>query len=332
MKYEKLKEVVLFLLSIILIVIIVKCLNVFSFICSVFKLMIPLFIGFIYAWLVNPLIKKLSVTHKRNFICVSLFLFIILLLVSFFYLLIPTVYKELNELVDMLPNLFGMLEDKFKVIGFDFNKVSDLLLSGIPLWIVNFIKKLFKYLGVIGVGLIIGLYISFDYDKVIETILCMIPKKIKCHFITITQEISLNVRKCVNGTLLIAFFVFILDTIGFMILGLDTSLLLGLVCGLTDLIPYVGPYIGGVLAVLVGFTESKKLGYFTILVCFLVQTIENYVLQPFIMSKSIKISPILVIIGLIVFGELFGIVGMILATPLVAIIKVVYQYFKKCMD
>ena len=71
MKYEKLKEVVLFLLSIILIVIIVKCLNVFSFICSVFKLMIPLFIGFIYAWLVNPLIKKLSVTHKRNFICIS---------------------------------------------------------------------------------------------------------------------------------------------------------------------------------------------------------------------------------------------------------------------
>lgn len=332
MKIEKLKEVVLFLLSIILIVIIIKCLNVFNIIGYVLKLLIPLFIGYIYAWIMNPLINKLSLTHKRNFICISLFLFMILLLVSFFYLLIPTVYKELHELVDMLPNLFNMLEDKFKVIGFDINKISDLLLSGIPLYIVNFVKKLFKYLGVIGVGLIIGLYISFDYDKIIEFIISVVPKKIKSHFISITQEISMNVRKCINGTLLIAFFVFVLDTIGFYILGLDASLLLGLLCGITDLIPYIGPYIGGVLAVLVGFTESKKLGYFTILVCFLVQTIENYVLQPFIMSRSIKISPILVIIGLIVFGELFGIVGMILATPLVAIIKVVYQYLKKCMD
>ncbi|MBQ8659581.1 MAG: AI-2E family transporter [Bacilli bacterium] len=334
MKYNKLKELVLFLISIILVIFIVKYLNIISILGTFFKLMIPVFIGFIYAWLVNPLINKLSVTHKRNFICVSLFLFIILVLITFLYLLVPTVYKEVHELVDMLPDLVGLLQSKFSVIGFNFEKMSSILLSEVPLYIVELVKRIFSFLGILGVGLIIGLYISFDYDKVIESILSLIPRKIKCIFITISQEVSVNVRKCVNGTLLIAFFVFLLDTIGFMILGLDASLLLGMVCGITDLIPYIGPYIGGALAVLVGFTESKKLGFMTLGVCFVVQSIENYILQPFIMSKSIKISPIFIIIGMIIFGELFGIAGMILATPFVAMIKVFLEHIqsalKKC--
>lgn len=68
------------------------------------------------------------------------------------------------------------------------------------------------------------------------------------------------------------------------------------------------------------------------MICVIVQSIENYVLQPIVMSKSIKISPILIIIGLLVFGNLFGVLGMILATPILAIIKVFIEYLKKARN
>ena len=134
--------------------------------------------------------------------------------------------------------------------------------------------------------------------------------------------------------MLVALFVFILDSIGFIIIGLDSALLLGLICVITDLIPYVGPYVGGAISVLVGFTEGKFLGIVTLIIVFVVQSIENYVLQPVIMSKSIKISPVLVIISLLLFGRIFGVVGMILATPILAIIKVIFtklhRVLKRC--
>jgi predicted PurR-regulated permease PerM len=171
--------------------------------------------------------------------------------------------------------------------------------------------------------LILGLYISFDYEKIVSNIYSIVPKKYKCVVINLSQDVSSSVRRCVNGTLLVASFVFILDSICFLVIGLENSLLLGMICGLTDLIPYVGPYIGGMIAVLVGFTESKRLGILCLIVCLVVQVIESYVLQPVVMSKSIKISPVLIIVGLLVFGKFFGVFGMVLATPILAMVKVV---------
>lgn len=334
MKLEKLKELVLVLIAIILFVFIIKYLKILTYFGIILNILVPLFVGFIYAWLFNPLIKKLSKNHKRGFICISLFLCIIALLFIFFYLLIPTFYKEISELMSVLPSFFDFIEAKINNLGLMIylDKILAFLLDKIPLYLVNFIKDLFKYLGITLVGLVLGLYISMDYEKIVNFIYSIVPKKIECVFTNLTKDVSNEVRKCVNGTLLVAFCVFLMDSILFFIVGLDAAFILGVLCGITDLIPYVGPYIGGILAVCVGFTESKLVGVVTIIICVVVQCIENYILQPIIMSKSIKISPVLIIIGLLVFGNLFGIVGMILATPIVAIIKVILEYLKITVD
>ena len=212
------------------------------------------------------------------------------------------------------------------------DNILTFLVNNVPLYLVNFVKSLFKYLGVIGIGLILGLYISIDYEKIVKKIYDIVPKKHKCVVINLSQEVSEEVRKCVNGTLFVAFCVFVMDSLCFWLIGLDAPLLFGALCGLTDLIPYIGPYIGGIAAVCVGFTESKLVGILTIILCVVVQSIENYVLQPIVMSKSIKISPVLIIIGLLVFGNLFGVVGMILATPCVAIIKVIAEHISGVLE
>lgn len=334
MREEKLKNIVLLLLAIILIVIIVKYLKIFDFIGRILTIFIPVFIGFIYAWIFNPIIRKLSEKYNRNFICIGLFLLFVLIVVLFLYLLIPVFYKEISELIEILPNLFYNLEKRINNMGFKdyLDNILTFLVNNVPLVLLDFVKNFFKYLGVIGIGLILGLYISIDYEKIVQKFYSLVPKKHKCVVINLSDEVSTEVRKCVNGTLLVAFCVFIMDSLCFWLIGLDAPLLFGALCGLTDLIPYIGPYIGGIIAVCVGFTESKIVGILTLVICIIVQAIENYILQPIVMSKSIKISPVLIIIGLLVFGNLFGVIGMILATPCVAVIKVIVEHINSVLE
>lgn len=334
MKEEKLRKIVLFLIAVILVVFITKYTKILFIINKILTILVPVFIGFIYAWIFNPLIKKLDKRNKRGLISVLVFFLFILVVGGFLYLLIPVFYKEVSELVDILPELFKGIENKINNMGFrDYiDNIFKFLMDNVPIYLLSFVKSLFKYLGVIGVGLILGLYMSMDYEKLVKKIYEVVPKKYKCVVINLSQEVSEEVRKCVNGTLFVAFCVFVMDSLCFWLVGLDAPLLFGALCGITDLIPYIGPYIGGVAAVCVGFTESKLVGILTIVLCIVVQSIENYILQPIVMSKSIKISPVLIIVGLLVFGNLFGVVGMIVATPCVAIIKVIIEHLKGVLE
>lgn len=331
MKIDKLKELVLVLIAFILIIFLIKYLNIFKYLGILFTVLIPLFIGFIYSWIFNPLISKLSKIMKRNIVCILLFLLIVLLFSLFIYFLVPMFYKEIMEFIEILPDYFSKVEVKVESIGLkdSLDKVISFIVNNVPSYLITIVGSVFKYVGVVIVGLILGLYISMDYEKIVKKIYDLVPMKYKCVVINLSQEVSGAVRKCVNGTLLVASFVFILDSLCFLLIGLDSAFLLGIICGITDLIPYVGPYIGGIVAVLVGFTESRVLGILSLIVVFVVQSIENYVLQPIIMSKSIKISPVLVIVGLLVFGRVFGVFGMIFATPVLAMLKVLLDKFNK---
>ena len=331
MRIDKLKELVLILISSILIVFLFKYLNIFKYIVIIFNVFIPLFIGYIYAWMINPLVNKFSRKINRNIICILLFLIIVILFGLFVYFVVPLLYKEVFEIIEMLPKFFNAIEARVEVLGFRefLDKGISFIVNKVPNLLITFVGSVFKYVGVIVMGLILGLYISMDYEKIICYVYRMVPMKYKCIFINLSREISDNVRRCVNGTMLIAIFVFLLDSILFLIIGIDSPFLLGMICGVTDLIPYIGPYIGGITAVLVGLTESRFLGILTIISCVVVQCVENYVLQPIIMSRSIKISPIIVIVGLLVFGRLLGVFGMIFATPVLAMLKVLIDNFNK---
>lgn len=292
----------------------------------ILNIFIPVFIGFIYAWLVNPFLNKFK---KRSLISIILFFIIIVCLFLFFYYLVPLIYKEVNELVKVIPNIYNFFELKLLDLGININSFEidiNKIIEFVPKYVIGFFKGCFKYIGSIFIGLIIGLYMSMEYNKIIEFMIGIIPSKYKCEVVGILDKISIEVRKCVSGMLLVSFSIFILDTIAFLLLGIDSPILLGILCGLTDLIPYIGPYIGGGIVLLVALSESKGIIIATLIVIVIIQCIENYVLQPIIMSKSTRISPLLIIIGLLVFGNLFGIVGMLLATPLVCIVRVIYLY------
>ncbi len=321
--------------------------GVIQFLFQILKVLSPLFIGFVIAWIFNPIVKKMeSKGFPRmagSFLVYSCF---ILFIVVFFRLLIPTLYNQLNELLVNFPEIFKTVEKEVNTFfgnlssfnGIDLSNVQTSLMetmnrffhdftTNLPAFIINFVGSFFSSLLTIGFGLVIGLYMLLDFDSINHHLLNLFPKKNRFELSLLITNISTEVRKSVNGTLLVASMVFVGDSLGFAIVGLQAPLLFGLFCGLTDLIPYVGPYIGGAAAVLIGFSQGNILGIMTLVIVVVVQLIENFILQPVVMSKTMKLHPITIILGLLIFEHFFGILGMILATPSIALAKVVYKFF-----
>jgi predicted PurR-regulated permease PerM len=266
----------------------------------------------------------------------------------FFWFLIPTIYNQLQDLIISLPNIIDSLKlwvtNVFSNIEnnnvIDVNNLENNIFNGIegfvsnetsslPSLILNSVGTIFSGIGTFVISLVIGIYLLIDFDNTTDHFMKIIPKTHKDEVRGLIEEIGVELRKCVNGTLFVALMVFVGDSIGFAIVGLKAPLLFGLFCGITDLIPYIGPYIGGLAAVIVGFSQSPLIGTITLIIACLVQCLENYVLQPVVMSKTMKLHPVTIMLGLLIFGHFFGIVGMILATPTIALFKVIYRFFAK---
>lgn len=331
---------------------IIKEWGILSLIVTLLKVATPFFIGFVIAWLFNPIVVKLENRGwKRGIACVTVYLAFIIILFAFFGMLIPTLYNQLNDLVAVLPSIFNQVKlwitsfldkfnssEMFNVTEIENNifKVMENLAGGIandlPSTIVSIAGSLVSGLGTIGVSLVVGIYLLFDFNDVTDHLLKYIPKSHKEETKILVDNIANELRKCVNGTLLVAFMVFVCDSIGFAFAGLKSPILFGLLCGITDLIPYIGPYIGGAAAVIVGFSQNPIIGIITLIVATVVQLVENYVLQPVVMSKTMQLHPVTIIIGLLIFGHFFGIVGMILATPILSLFKVLYRFLANKYD
>lgn len=331
---------------ILVVTILIKEWGVLTFLLSFLKVLAPLFIGFVIAWLFNPLVKKLEEKNvPRMAAAIIVYTIFLLVFAIFLRVLVPTIYVQVNELIGNLPAIFGEVKETLNNFFLRFRDVEGLDIKAIemnvmttmetklseftttfPTTLLNLIVNFFSSMVTIGLGLFIGLYMLFDFDAISRHFLNMLPRKRQFEAQVLLNNIGAEVRKSVNGTLLVATMVFVCDSIGFAIVGLQSPLLFGLFCGMTDLIPYVGPYIGGAVAVIIGFSQSTFIGVMTLIICNVVQCVENFILQPIVMSKTMKLHPVTIMIGLLVFSHFFGIIGMILATPCLALLKVIWEF------
>ena len=334
---------------VLILTIIVREWGIFKFFLNILSVLSPFFIGFILAWILNPLVTKLE-KKKIPRVAGSMltYVFLILIIVIFIRFLIPTIYEQLQMLLENLPVLFAEIEKVVDNIfsklghmeGVDFESIKEQVLgtltgslnefmTSIPDVIVRLVRTIFSSLITISFGLVIGLYMLIDFDSINGHLINMLPKKNRFEASLLITNISTEVRKSVNGTFLVALMVFVCDSLGFFFIGLQAPILFGLLCGITDLIPYIGPYIGGAIAVMVGFAQSPLTGFLSLAIVLVVQMIENNVLQPIVMSKTTKLHPVTIIVGLLIFQHFFGVLGMILATPSIALAKVVWKFFKE---
>jgi len=329
--YKILKKLYILILIIItyVLILIIKKLNIIKFLLSFFKVLSPLFIGILIAWLLRPIVNYLERKNiKRIFSLIIVYLTIIFILVFSLFTFIPEFIKELIEFAKILPNIINNFLSKIDFINITplkskmISLVNSLLINTskeIPITFINIIKGFSTFI----VGFIIGFYL------LISNSIITINTTMKSDTYKLILKVNNIFRNYVKGTLLSSFIVFILTTLIFYILRLDNALLLGFICGITNIIPFVGPYIGGILPVLVAFTYNVTFGIIVLIVILAIQTIEGNIIYPIIMSKSIKVRPVISITSVLVFGYYLGFIGMIFAVPLVASIKEIYYYLIK---
>lgn len=324
-----------------------KELKILEFILVILKVISPLFIGFIIAWLFDPLVKWLQKKGIRRSIGTS---FTYLLLIGLLFLvmgcLIPLLSEQINEFIKVIPNIIdkaGLLLDETMgklgtINGLDIENLKREILdriielgtnitSDIPSLLVKIVKNVISGMGSIIVGMVIGFYLLISFNNPSETIITLLPKKIRKNTSELVYEINGSLRRFVIGAALDALLIFIVSSICFGLIGLKAPFLFALFCALTNLIPYAGPYIGGVPAVIVGFSQSGPIGLLTLLSIVIIQFLEGNFIQPLVMSKTTKLHPVTIMIGLLIFGHFWGIIGMFISTPIITSLKAIFTYF-----
>ena len=340
---------VLIVVAIMIITYVIKEWKILVFLKILFKILSPLFIGIVIAWLFNPIVKFLT-KHKVNrvlatIIVYSVFLTILVVILvnsvpvltnqlNDFINIVPTITENLNEIVDKLLKFLepllneNMSEVKQEVYSAIIQIGKDITVE-FPDKVIGFVTNLISGLGTFVVGLFIGLYMLFDFDNVSRIFISILPNKAKEDARNLIDVSNKTLVNYIQGILFTMTLVFIGNAIGFSIGGLKASILFALFCGVTNAIPYVGPYIGGIPAVIVGFTQSVPTGIIVLVSLVVVQLLDNVIFTPLVQSKGLKLHPVTIIIGLLVFGQFFGILGMILAVPCIAVIKTIFSYFNE---
>lgn len=309
----------------------------------------PIFIGFLIAWLFEPLVKKLQAKKVPRLLgCILSYLIILGVIFLIAYMFIPSLITQIKDFVAAAPEIFKELT-KFVtniIEKFDTNHLVNIkdvkkeitsiisnfgmgLVSNLPEYALSIGKTIINGGLNFVLGLMIGFYLLFDFDKVNENIDKMLPKTWKENFRELTKRINTSLRSYVQGVLLVMFLVFLTQSIGLTLAGMEAPLLFALFCAVTDIIPYFGPYIGGIPAVIVGFTISPITGICVLISILVVQLLENNFYQPLIMGHTMQLHPVTIMLGLLIFEHFFGILGMVIATPVIACIKVLLIFINE---
>ncbi len=341
---------VLLVLMIILIswvtLVIIRELKLASIFMTILEIVSPLFIGILIAWLFNPFVKWLQKKKvKRLFGVIISYALLIGGIALFFGTLIPILYEQILDFANTLPGLFNTIEswiDSFlsrldHLEFFDmesakngmFQQLDEFgngLYEMLPDLLVQGVGSIISVLSTVLVGFVIGFFLLLSFDDVEETFIYFFPKKMRKSADYLFGRINETLRNYVVGVLLDALVIFAICAITFGLVGLRAPLLFAIFCAITNVIPYVGPYIGAVPAVIVGFSMSPTIGLLTVASIVVIQFIEGNFLQEYILSKTTKLHPVTIILGLLVFGHFWGIIGMAISTPIIAIFKILFQF------
>ncbi|WP_194841328.1 AI-2E family transporter [Salinibacillus xinjiangensis] len=306
---------------------------IFSFL---FTILTPILISSLIAYLLYPLVEGLGRFIPRWAAILVIYLVIFGGLTLGIYKAVPVFVKQLKGLIDYLPRLIQTYqewtynlyvstsdfpEDLHEKMDDAFVKVEEVLVE----LLTNIIYSLTGIADFVVVAAVIPILVFYflkDFPKMKKAFLIITPKKRKSEYQSFLGSIDQSLGGYLRGQFLVCLFVGVISSTLLWFIDMRYPLLLGTFMGITNIIPYFGPILGAIPAVIIAFTISAKQVLFVVLAVIGVQLIESNLLSPYIVGKSLHVHPVLIIIALLVGGESFGIVGMILAVPVLTIIKV----------
>lgn len=318
------------------------------------NILMPSVIALLLYYLFNPLIDFMEKRKiKRIWGVAILYLAVVGLLVLLVGILIPLLRDQLMSFIENFPvfldNAISTVTGWMDYLPFS-EEIGGLLEQGedllteIPDNIGQYLTDGFSGVSTVISGLtnvvmtivtfpIILFFLLKDDQRFFNAVLTIVPPKWREALIRVSSEINSQVGAYVKGQLFIATAIGVMMFIGFTIIGLEYSGILAISAAFLSIIPYIGPTLAFLPAVIVAFIDSFWMVVQLIIVWMIVQFIDGNFVEPNVMGKQLSIHPLTIIVVLLVMGDLMGLFGLIFGVPIYAILKVItvhfFQQFKK---
>ncbi len=308
------------------------------------KVFIPFIMAIIISYVLHPLVIKLEAKKiKRPAGIMLIYLVFGGTLTVLTVFVVPQLIDNTRELINILPgitiefrdNFNGMVkvissskwpEDIKSAIFREINKSMQLAENMILDTLKNTLAGMMRVVSTLFdlvLAMIIAYYLLKDAEYFKNISLSLVPRKWRNWLITTFREINSVVSKFIQGQLLTALIIGTLETIALFIVGVKYPLILGMIGGVANIIPYFGPFLGAIPAVTVALIESPVKALWTVIAFIIVQQLDNGFISPKIIEGKLGLHPVTTILAVLIGGEFFGIVGMLISVPIAAIIKII---------
>jgi predicted PurR-regulated permease PerM len=340
---------VLFLMILLLIGINILIFREVSFIFTplevLFKtVLLPIMMATVLYYLLNPLVNYLEkLKVKRVYSILFLYIVIIGLISILIVSVIPFLREQIMSLVQKFPQYARDVEELIEeFVGSQFVYEAQKSLNiNVPDLANNVSTQVSKLLNNtwMGIGIFVGavkdfllaliilpfilFYLLKDGKKLPPYILKFLPIPLRKETFEVMKEINSSISLYIRGQIIVSFCIGLLLFIGFLIIGLEYASLLALIAAFTSVVPYLGPAIAITPALIIAIVTSPIMLLKLIIVWTVVQLIEGKFISPQIMGRNLHIHPITIIFVILTAGNLFGVIGIILAVPGYAVLKVI---------
>jgi predicted PurR-regulated permease PerM len=304
------------------------------------EILAPFIMAMIISYVLNPVVSLLNARKVPRTVAVLLIYAIFILSTTVVLMnMIPMFMRQLAELNEHIPQMAlkaqGLVDDLNSLqfvpdsVRTGINQSLAKLENGISVTISKYIDGIGSALNMIFVAFIIpflAFYILKDFQLIEKTALAIVPKGKRKRVITLLVDIDTALGNYIRGQLLVCVIIGLLAYVGYRLIGMPYALLLACMVAVFNIIPYLGPFFGAAPAIVMAATVSLKMMLFVALVNAVCQILEGNVISPQVVGRSLKMHPLLIIFALLVGGELAGVVGLILAVPFFAVMKVILQH------
>jgi len=312
------------------------------FLYAIRDILILLFFAIIIASAVDLPARRLDKLKIPRIISVLLiYLVCIGLLIGLLVLFVPSLTQEIEAFSIEFPEYANKLYQKFQrlqdsslyqklvnEIQGTLNNLKEDLRGSVG----DILTKTFRIFGglfSVIIVMVISFYLAVQKGSIQDLLRGVTPKEHEAYALNLWQRAQKKMGHWLQGQLFLALVIGVLVYIGLSLLGIRFALLLAIIAGILELVPYIGPVLSAIPAVILAFFQAPILALWVLILYIVVQQLENYLLVPIIMKKVVGLNPVIVIIALLIGGKLLGILGIILAVPAAAVLAEFFKDIKR---
>jgi predicted PurR-regulated permease PerM len=256
--------------------------------------------------------------------------------------LVPRFLVQLETLAEVLPQQAGSIQSRLAGFYLRFSRFNvpepikgaidngieraEEALAGFVERTLGSVPGLLPRLSLLILVPVLAFYLTMDFPELKMWLLSWIPDRWRSDIVGLMIEMDNSLGSFIRGQLLISAIVGILIAIGLSIMGVDFALIIGLIAGIFNIVPYFGPVIGAVPAVVFALLKSPLSAVYVVILFAVVNQVESSIISPNILGEHVGLHPVTVIFSIISGGYLFGFLGVILAVPVTSIVKVTLRY------